>query len=155
MLPQTYSIHKWIVQNRKLTRITSSSLHHQHLRPPPYPGLLSSKIMPRYGVLQLHQKKKVHTEFPLRMCAALLEVYNQLMRRVPLILKPEAIIIRLPTHREKVSTQHILHRYYIVDDVLEDLSSKAIICSFLKALDSKSLFKITLAYPWDFNFEFF
>ena len=39
-----------------------------------------------------------------------------------------------------------------LDDVLEDLPSKAIICYSLKSSDSKSLFNIFLDDLWDFNF---
>ena len=34
-----------------------------------------------------------------------------------------------------------------VDDVLQDLPFLQLICCYLKSLDSKSLFKTTLAYP--------
>ena len=40
----------------------------------------------------------------------------------------------------------------VVDDVLEHLPFKALICYSLKSSDSKSLFNIFLASPQDFNF---
>ena len=44
---------------------------------------------------------------------------------------------------------------YLVDDDLYDLPSSQLICCSFSYLDSISLLKITMAWPWDFNFGIF